>query len=458
MAARILVALSAAASAAARVQAPAPTAGPELRLNACAPAQAASQQWTLTGTPADGTLSLTASRGAGAQPMCIDIEDFDTNPDATVYTFPCGQGSKLNENWAVTASAITSLQTPPTCLAAALAAAGARVTTAHCSASDPLQALTYSAATGLITLGSGAAQLCVDANAPYVPTPPWCAAQPQAGWPVCDPAQGLDARAADIVARLSVDDKIAALVTNTKPLASVGLPGYQWWSEGACMGKGGVMPAAAVAPPCRPARLRPHTPHPSHPPTPSACCLRPAQPPTAWGGLACTTPPRTLAPPTLPCPVRGLRGALGPAAAAARPAPPTHAPYTRTHTPPPHTPPPHENAVTTSCSFNRTLWGATGNLIGREARAYINAGLAGSTFWTPGERARRTFAAASVPASFTHPPPSLPLASPLPAQSSTLSGTRAGVRPLAPIQSALGRHLDTHLNQPLPHASRRKEH
>ena len=231
MAARILVALSAAAAAQARVHAPNPTAGPELRLNTCAPAQAASQQWTLTGTAADGTLSLTASRAT--QPMCIDIYDSDTDPDATVYTFLCGQGSELNENWAVTASAITSLQTPPTCLAAALAAAGARVTTAHCSASDPLQALTYSAATGLITLGSGASQLCVDANAPYVPQPPWCAAQPQAGWPVCDPSQGLDARAADIVARLSVNDKIAALITHTPPLSSVGLPGNQWWSEGA---------------------------------------------------------------------------------------------------------------------------------------------------------------------------------------------------------------------------------
>ena len=39
--------------------------------------------------------------------------------------------------------------------------------------------------------------------------------------------------------------------------------------------------------------------------------------------------------------------------------------------------------ITTSCSFNRTMWKATGNVIGREGRAYINAGLAGSTFWTP---------------------------------------------------------------------------
>jgi hypothetical protein len=215
---------------------PKPSAGPELRLNACAPAQAASQRWTLTGPPTDATLSLTASQAS--QPMCLDIEDFSTLPDATVYTFPCGQGSKLNQNWTVGAAAITSRQTPPTCLAASLAAAGSRVTTALCSATDPLQALAYSAATGLITLGAGAAQLCVDANAPNVPQPPWCAAQPQAGWAVCDPKQGLDARAADIVARLSVDDKIAALVTNTRALPSVGLPPIQWWSE-ATHGLGG---------------------------------------------------------------------------------------------------------------------------------------------------------------------------------------------------------------------------
>ena len=39
--------------------------------------------------------------------------------------------------------------------------------------------------------------------------------------------------------------------------------------------------------------------------------------------------------------------------------------------------------ITTSCSFNRTMWHATGNLIGREGRAYMNSNLAGSTFWTP---------------------------------------------------------------------------
>lgn len=39
--------------------------------------------------------------------------------------------------------------------------------------------------------------------------------------------------------------------------------------------------------------------------------------------------------------------------------------------------------ITTAMSFNRSLWKATGNLIGREARAFMNAGNAWSTYWAP---------------------------------------------------------------------------
>ena len=39
--------------------------------------------------------------------------------------------------------------------------------------------------------------------------------------------------------------------------------------------------------------------------------------------------------------------------------------------------------ITTSCSFNRSMWKATGNAIAREGRAFSNVGQAGLTFWTP---------------------------------------------------------------------------
>lgn len=37
--------------------------------------------------------------------------------------------------------------------------------------------------------------------------------------------------------------------------------------------------------------------------------------------------------------------------------------------------------ITASCAFNRSLWAATGNVIGRDARAFMNVGHADSTFW-----------------------------------------------------------------------------
>eukprot|EP01043_Picozoa_sp_COSAG02_P059677 COSAG02_NODE_7649_length_2916_cov_1.289315_1_plen_150_part_00 len=39
--------------------------------------------------------------------------------------------------------------------------------------------------------------------------------------------------------------------------------------------------------------------------------------------------------------------------------------------------------ITTSMSFNRTLWHETGASISREARAFMNAGHAYSTYWAP---------------------------------------------------------------------------
>lgn len=123
----------------------------------------------------------------------------------------------------------------------------------------------------------------------------WCKNPPQVNWTICDQSASLDARAADIVSRLNIDDKIKSLVTGTAPLLSVGLPAYQWWSE-ATHGISG--PGVHFT--------------------------------SEYPGASNTALP-----------------------------------------------------ITTSCAFNRTLWTETGNLIGREGRAFGNAGLAGSTFWTP---------------------------------------------------------------------------
>ena len=121
----------------------------------------------------------------------------------------------------------------------------------------------------------------------------WCQSGEQKSWPICDPTAAIDARAADIVSRLTTDDKINALVTNNYFANSLGLPPYNWWSE-ATHGVSHVNNSN---------------------PTPFAS--------------------NTALP------------------------------------------------ITTSCSFNRSLWHATGNQIGREARAFGNVAHAYNTFWTP---------------------------------------------------------------------------
>lgn len=132
-------------------------------------------------------------------------------------------GSNTNENWAVTASAIQSLQNTSQCLATAdTGFVGTAVTTATCDASDPSQALVYSATTGLII--HTPTGLCVDAGTPIV----YCTEPSRANWTICDTSAPIEARAADIVARMSLADKINALGTGTPSLPSVGLPAYNW--------------------------------------------------------------------------------------------------------------------------------------------------------------------------------------------------------------------------------------
>ena len=169
------------------------------------------------GTPRAANLNLKASAPA----VCVDIEALNTGVNATVYTWPCGSGSGDNQLWTLGPAFIRSNMNPgQKCLRAGYpgepAALGVRVTTAVCDAADGGQTLVFDAATGLIT--HTPTGLCVDAGTKLS----WCDAH--RGWTVCDATAGLDARAADIVARMTLADKIAALNTDTPELPSIGLP------------------------------------------------------------------------------------------------------------------------------------------------------------------------------------------------------------------------------------------
>ena len=65
----------------------------------------------------------------------------------------------------------------------------------------------------------------------YINNPCLNKTSPFAGQPWCDPTLPMDERVADMVGRLTLAEKIAALNTQTTPLPSLGLNGYNWWSE-----------------------------------------------------------------------------------------------------------------------------------------------------------------------------------------------------------------------------------
>ena len=269
-------------------------AGPVLVLNQCLANTTKYQQWTYgTAGSNNQALFLTATKGNNP-PSCVDIEGFDMQPGAQVYTWPCGSdGAGANEAWVISGSQIKSGQSTPTCLCAPGPAQFAIVTTCNCDPTDPSQTLLYDAPSGLIKhTPSG---LCVDGG---TTPPPFCSQH--ASWPICNSSVAIDDRAADIVSRLSLADKIQALNTGTPELGSVGLPPYQWWSE-------------------------------------------------ATHGIS--------------GPGVGHSDALPGASNTALP-------------------------ITTSCSFNRSMWKATGNLIGREGRVYMNSNLAGSHVPLPLPRPR----------------------------------------------------------------------
>ena len=133
------------------------------------------------------------------------------------------------------------------------------------------------------------------AGKPYLNNPCIEAGSKFAAMPFCNYALGINVRAADAVARLSLEEKIGNLGTDAVAIPSLGLNAYNWWSEATH----GI----------------------SH----------------VRDGPKSSTPTETNF--ALP--------------------------------------------ITTAGSFNRTLWKATGKQLGVEARAFMNAGNAYSTYWAP---------------------------------------------------------------------------
>jgi len=79
---------------------------------------------------------------------------------------------------------------------------------------------------GAALLGSAAGALVLMWTAPAVP------AQAEAPRPLYfDPDRGFDERAADLVSRMTVEEKISQLTNDAAAIPRLGVPAYEWWNE-----------------------------------------------------------------------------------------------------------------------------------------------------------------------------------------------------------------------------------
>ena len=123
-----------------------------------------------------------------------------------------------NQLWSLAGSALASDFAAGLCLAAESTNLGALLALATCSAGDPLQAFTADVVTGLIHFGASA--LCVQAGGPGIS----CALPPFSTYTYCNSSASLEARVADLVSRLTLEEKVAALDSGVPAISRLGVP------------------------------------------------------------------------------------------------------------------------------------------------------------------------------------------------------------------------------------------
>lgn len=60
---------------------------------------------------------------------------------------------------------------------------------------------------------------------------PDCQSGPLSAWPICDQSLSSRERAADLIGRMTIEEKIAHMITTTEEIPRLGLPKYEFWSE-----------------------------------------------------------------------------------------------------------------------------------------------------------------------------------------------------------------------------------
>jgi hypothetical protein len=220
----------------------------------------------------------------------MGIGEIGVTEGAGLYTSPCRSAFPVSPS---SGGALALTDGSGLCVAVPSspgALPGVMLHVTNCSTNSVPPEQSFSIGNGVIThVPSG---LCVDAGTRVKA----CDGPNSSAFPFCNSSLTLDIRVADLVSRLSFDEKVAMLATPSGGAPAVGVSPSQWWQEG----------------------------------------------------------------------LHGLANNLGTAFDS-----PTS---TSTSFPQP---------ITSSQSFNRSIWLNTGRAISDEVRAFANAGNSGLTIWSP---------------------------------------------------------------------------
>jgi hypothetical protein len=216
------MALRAAALASLLACAHAGVGGSTLSLAACAPSPF--QSWNFTG----GKLRLTGDaaplwQSAWCMATNNGINHLPTAAGTGLYASPCGSAFPVT----LAPPAIALADGSGLCVALAPGAPalpGAMLALAPCAAGAAAQA--FSLAAGALTHAPSG--LCVDAGSRFKACEPGSLG---AGLPFCDAGAPLDARVADLVGRLSFEEKAFMLSTASGGAPRAGVSPQQWWQE-----------------------------------------------------------------------------------------------------------------------------------------------------------------------------------------------------------------------------------
>jgi beta-glucosidase-like glycosyl hydrolase len=197
-----------------------------LQLNICVNAK--TQQWLIN---PDGTHNFITRKSDG---FCIDVDEYASADGAKLWTYKCHpedtDPAHQNQGWRFrTDGIIEEIST------------GKVMDRANYGTTPGSQVWlwTYTGAynqkwaynTTDETIRATDTLLCLDAGGNVPPPSRPCDLDPAKSLPFCNTALSYDQRVKDLLARLTVDEKMGLFVNGAAAISRLNIPAYQWWSE-----------------------------------------------------------------------------------------------------------------------------------------------------------------------------------------------------------------------------------